>query len=551
MIGESHSGKSTLIDCMLGIKLFAGIPTNKIVRLELRNNVECDSPKFYVGKREATTSLSEAREAVREALSSKNSLSLDMTYESSKCFNLLLVDTPGLGQDMDELVFPECSGERVVLCVESTKRFDGVSCYPLVRSKLDPNLDRTFFVFTKFVHHLQLLLQPQDLEQFLMCCPAPEASFFVSLPNTEQEAPLAELLAKEQSKQKGVLSEFVVDTKWENHVSSSFMFGFFAKRVDKYYNEEVFARASIKLDAESSGLEEKISKAGKVVTDEDVRKCISSHFGRFVVTYCKAMEGSVEVVGTAAAADENRSWTRNDLDQTKADLKNIPFAKCKLQGGAQLQRVLNEFLAVVSRVETVEGTSSYAWEDSKNAVSSEMVYKSLTAMLDPALKEFAVRVLLIVESLCNTANAKTIRDSPDEAMLQHLNMGQLVRLPMTAFATSCCKNFHREAMVLLMGLEYHRVARDPSRDLNSMANELMKEFVLKDLRSDIKDLVHTHVLEPLTDANLVLQTLHTNYAIGSGTSIFNKESYNAQMRKEAQALKAEAEKIEDMKRLFK
>lgn len=81
-------------------------------------------------------------------------------------------------------VCPASVASRRLLFVESAKRWDGVVCYPFaVRSNLDPHLERSLFVYSKFSQQLQLFVLPNQFPEYLSQCLVPQLSSFVTFPN--------------------------------------------------------------------------------------------------------------------------------------------------------------------------------------------------------------------------------------------------------------------------------------------------------------------------------------------------------------------------------
>ncbi len=553
VIGEGGAGRSSLIDAMLGANVVAGVSTSKIIRIELKNAQKC-APSWTVGG-EKVVSAEEARELYRRELGKKSAEdTVVIKHESPFCFSALLIDTPALGVNakQDARIRAECSpSSRTLLCVEVAKRWDGISTFPyVVRANLDPSLERSLFVYTKFSQQLQLFLQPQDLSAYLKQCPLPSLSYFVTLPNPMTDSTLAD----EEERQRSLLAQFRFDDDWQPYFSLHLLLRKMNARLFDFFVNEVFPAALVKFEADSrrsqSNLKQRTLET-EANLQELVRKTLASHFGRVAIRYACLMEGSwgevsrtgLGVTQAEEAAKAGVKWQAQELGASE-ERPNVPFAACKLAAGAKLQRLVNEFRQVVahacdaSRSTLTEGEartdvlaeSIVVPSFAAMGIARERRYAALAKVIGPACNTLGTRVLSLVQETVAAANSQAISAVPtDELESEILNRCRLslVVQSTTALAERCAVAF-----------------RDACNEC------IVVHLESEDLASSVADLLHRLVVGPLTDANVVLNALHTALAAEGIDSIFNRSAFRQDLSNRVRDAKREADVVRDSCAVF-
>lgn len=546
VVGEGGSGRSAMVDVLLGVCLCSGIATQKMLRVDIVNSSRATSPVWSInGKRMA--SLYETRDALRVEMSSPKGDYVDIRYESANSMNISIVDTPPLGKaKWDPMILAECQrASRVVIFVEAAKRWSGESSYGYARSKFDAQLERSIFVYTKFVHHLQLFLEQKTFSLFLDMCPAPRQSFFVTLPKPLR---IPDDLGLEDANQKASLAQFEYGERWQRFFSSRNLVSEIHERAVSFLKQDLLPSTLLKLEGNLKACrakqQEKSVKTTSTATSEEMRRALSNHFKRFSQIYCKMMEGTTSVETTVRAGvftsqgddvKKHGGWSDWELGAVAKEPK-VSYASCKLAGGAKLQRLVNEFLVIVSNIKVDGGQENRSIPSNTlsalgNAnINVELATQSVVRVAGPALSQLSKRALDIVQECCDVANAQALKEASESeaGVLSHCNVLSLTRLPVVDLAERCLQKFCK-----ICAEEIHLHVPPYASDL---LNGLSSEFLSSDM------LLHLHevVLLPLSDSIGVLAELHRSF--GSATlEVFNHESFRSYTQSQISKINKEGE----------
>jgi hypothetical protein len=114
-----------------------------------------------------------------------------LQYEHKSVCNVTFIDTPGLldeddsdvsKEERDSLVFNLAKpNHRIIICVEATRDWSRMEMVNFVK-KVDPELSRTTFVYTKFQTHLQTFTSTREVNKFLSGTLPDVKTFFTTLP---------------------------------------------------------------------------------------------------------------------------------------------------------------------------------------------------------------------------------------------------------------------------------------------------------------------------------------------------------------------------------
>lgn len=170
-------------------------PTKRVVFINMTNNLDCLTPKITfkrddeLGRDEVSVSVEDFPEEF--ALRNLGGLneSIHIRYEFRSCWNYVLIDTPGLkspgdeGQEEREEMIMEIAKpkDRTLFFIEECGEWDEMQMSQFAE-KVDPNMRRTNFVFTKFQFQLSSFTTARELNMWLSGRPSSKVrSFFVSL----------------------------------------------------------------------------------------------------------------------------------------------------------------------------------------------------------------------------------------------------------------------------------------------------------------------------------------------------------------------------------
>jgi hypothetical protein len=487
----------------------------------------------------------EACELLRRELGRKGDETVTVEHESPNCFSALLLDTPALGVSakQDARVKAECgAASRTLLWVESAKRWEGASTFPFaVRSNLDPSLERSLFVYTKFAQQLQLFLQPSDLTAFLRQCPLPSLSHFVTLPNPLRDSTLAD----EEAGQQDALAQFRYDDGWQRFFALPALLQKVNSLVFDYFADEVFPAALVRFEADSRrsvAAYEARTHAAETNLNEEVRRALGRQLGRVAERYARLMEGSWgEVARTGLGATQTeeaaRSGARWQAQKLGAGEERpaVLFADCKLAAGAKLQRLLSEFRQVVAQA-CADAQGDAPEEQLQSDRLAEKVVVPSFASLGIARERRLAALERVIGPACHTLATRAI--ALVQETMQGANGLAMSALPVDELETDilhCCK----------LSLTGHAAAQLAERYLLAF-RAACSECVAVHLESDdlplrVDELLHTLVVVPLTDANALLNALHTALAHEGVDNVFNRAAFHQQLSSRVKDAKREAD----------
>ena len=115
-----------------------------------------------------------------------------LQYESKNVCNMTFIDTPGLldedesevsKEDRENLIVSLCKpSHRYIICVEATRDWSRMEMMNIVK-KIDPELTRTTFVYSKFYSHLQTFTSTREANKFLSGTLPDAKTFFITMPS--------------------------------------------------------------------------------------------------------------------------------------------------------------------------------------------------------------------------------------------------------------------------------------------------------------------------------------------------------------------------------
>lgn len=592
IFGEKGAGKSTLLDSLIGMPLLAGIappsrdktPAAVIVKVQLKHVSDRKKPRWVVNGGAPCSTLADARELLSSEMRlvhhakkdpADGSVTVSVVYESGSCVDLILWELPA-----PQLVANFSGPPFIFLCVQAARDWASFpeQLHSLVLRHIDPLLERTFFVYTKFVSKLLLFLDARDFERWLEQCPTRSRSWFVELlaPTariqiTEQAAFLQELSASD------ALLQRLLDQYRHVQLQGTSMRDFrveLSRVIVSRLQHGMFAQALSHMNAEYLKAEARAQVLGATLKKGDAQsqtaatQALTGYLHRFTTAFVAGIEGSGVGARGRTHADElgrDGGWRVHVLG---AEPVVVPvdraLSECKLSGGAQLQRLLAEFRALVALVKLPLPSSDHLPSEglpreSRAVVTVEMVQKSLALTLGPACREFSRRAEEIIRQLSETAqrNALSTASEQELALLQNMNLTVVSVSVLTDWAIERLHEFQRQCFQVGDSLSLHpgvrRVLRgdfgnaeNPSSDLGDSAALVLKDF-LSELPLTVMDILSRTLLEPLQDVGIISTAVFVRLAPASETTarIFNAASYKTQ---QSRALADATSNLERLKR---
>lgn len=459
LIGKQGHGKSSLLESIFGhpfgvVSKDKGGCTKRPIFINLVNNLNCDQPKITIKRDSAKPDIAKEDklvplEALEKEISSRNTISptpIYINYEYKNCWNITLIDTPGLApnsekanseissDEIEEMVLDLCKpSHRILLFVEEVK--DGAqSEMTLFAKKADPRLDRTIFVFTKFSDQLKNFTSTRDLNRYLSSTAALDAtSFFVSLipsserskyPTKETYKPRLEDKIKEDMTS---LEQLQYDRRYAGSIGITALKKHLLELTFNKYQAnipELLKKLRVMKKKSEESLHH-IQQQIKATDNNKLRGSAAKYVMQFLQCIEKLLSGTLEgnpaingqTLAEEKSQDETGEWRDVSHNTIKVDPTEykIPHANSKLYGGQQFERLLAEFKAVVDHivmgklsqdeVATAAGPQKLNSASSCTWAASDISQRQIQKALLPLIDQLFVRASYIMKRLVDIADS--------------------------------------------------------------------------------------------------------------------------------------------------
>jgi hypothetical protein len=232
VVGMQSDGKSSFIEALLGFQfnvVESNIGTRRPLIIQMSNNPEYKSAPYCRFRKKnhlvydqtvetkqfehAPTPVNQLSAEIRRRTNEKagdgdqvSDEPIILRVEYAHCSNLTIYDTPGfrlrgdekLRNDIERMVLKLIAPEhRIIVCLEqSTTEWSNTTSRPIVQ-RVDPNLERTVLIQTKFDNRIKELQSPQSANKYLQgelsagVAAAGTKPFFISLPLNRELKPKA------------------------------------------------------------------------------------------------------------------------------------------------------------------------------------------------------------------------------------------------------------------------------------------------------------------------------------------------------------------------
>lgn len=379
VVGMQSDGKSTFIEALLGFQfntIDTQIGTRRPLLLQMKNDPSCEEPVCTFvrdeknGPEAHSTPLDKIEEEIRRRTDERcgpdsvSSAPIILEVRYKHCANLNIYDTPGFRTSKSDPLASKIyrmnmhmmkERHRLIVCLEqSTVEWCNTQIRPIIR-KVDPHLERTIFVATKFNNRVNQFKSESEINGYLSTDGHVQSGrvFFMSLPSGAQTRNL-DARAFKQCILDSHLSDYrtlcLIGFDYDSYMQ---YVGFM--RVQKYLEDDLnrrYQKAVLPIVNRVQLSLEKRQILAKVLTSEiermeqeNVEQIISNTICSYLAKVHKALEGTVEFDAAAngMSLDEEKresncdGWTNYSLD--------IPVrnAHLKLYGGSQIDRLLAEF----------------------------------------------------------------------------------------------------------------------------------------------------------------------------------------------------------------
>lgn len=478
LIGRQGHGKSSVIEAIVGqpFNLVAqekGACTKRPIFVHVVNNPSYEKPKITIKRdsfvKEASEDKTVSAESVEKELKIRNIISpspIYVTYEYKNCWNITFIDTPGLvpasektnsevsSEELEEMVLELARpSNRILVFVEEVK--DGTQSDMIVMAKkVDPRLDRSIFVFTKFSDQLKNFTSTRDLNRYLTSTVASDStSFFVSLIPAKDRAKYASKDAFKAQLDQLVKEDLVgleqlqYDRRYGNSIGVTALRKHVLELTFTKYQAhipELLKRLRVmKRKSEDSLIQ--IQKQNLSIDTNKLRGAAAKYVMNFLQNIEKLLSGTLEGNPTIngqslveeKTQDETGEW--RDVNHNTIDVKiedwKIPHANSKLYGGQQFERLLAEFKSVVDHtiieklsaddIATAAGPQKLNSASACTWAASDLAQRQIQKALLPLVDHLFVRATYILKRLVeitevmlenNKRSRKRIGVSPSDVL---------------------------------------------------------------------------------------------------------------------------------------
>jgi len=395
VIGKRGHGKSSLVEAFFGEQVDAvgtGV-TRRPLYINMINNLACSTPKLTLKRDTTIKDLSNDVEVKAADLSKeiekRNRVATEepivLQYESKDVCNMTFIDTPGLldedldnegvsKEDRDQLVLSLARpSHRIIIAVEATRDWSRMDIMNFVK-KVDPELTRTTFVYTKFQSHLQTFTSTREVNKFLSGTLPDVKTFFTTLPSEgvrfkfPEPEKFQEKIYQAFRRDMNGLEQLQYDKRYENFIGIHSLRKYILNLAWKSYQDSV-PRILKHLRAKRLETEKKIKEITKQEDSFDSTK-LRSIASQYVVNFLQIVdkliagtsEGNPLVNGQSLEEEKNSQsdgdWVDlyNRVIRFEPEEWSIPYWDNKLYGGQQFERLLAEYKAVSDRTAISEVT---------------------------------------------------------------------------------------------------------------------------------------------------------------------------------------------------
>ena len=223
------------------------------------------------------------------------------------------------------------------------------------------------------------------------------------------------------------------------------------------------------------------------------------------------------------------------------------FSDCKLSGGARIQRVLDEF-AVMVKQGTAAADAAMIAEQKKEKEAAEQVSSAIPVALPPfasifssvAFERRSVALSNIVFPCLQTLRSRVV------ALVHELilvaNRSALDSVPLTkaeGMALNRCKLSLVVQSVIALAERQLTLFVDHAKDA------VLLNMEAQPFQEHVASLLVELVVTPLTDTNMLLNTMHTSLALQGVESLYNRAQIENDFAARIQDAKRQVDNLKD------
>lgn len=461
VVGMQSDGKSTFIEGLLGFQfniVDTNIGTRRPLIIQMVNDPECDTPICRFKREDDREDGSSDEDGMFENETYPvNKLSMELMRRTdkktgknkhcvsdspivlrvrfAKCANLTIYDTPGfrlggvdsLRRDIEDMVMKLIQPEhRIIVCLEqSTIEWANTNSRPFVQ-RVDPNLERTVVVCTKFDNRVKEMRDPDSTNSYLEGEGLPNGvrPFFISMPVPRNLTPIK----FSSVTQNCYLNDYrqLLEVKFDE---KRFVDRLGFHRVKRYIERLLKQKYMESLKPTLATLEKWCDDSRRQLADIDrilAETDVENHIQRsreFVYTFHRlvreCIQGGLQIdipcYGFTTLDERLRSGVHWPIDNLPD--YDIPLGREKLLAASQYARLFKEMEFVLRTVKspslsTADYAESLAGGWNIDRASSELVKRRILEVLRPFIAVSVRRVCFILKCLFEPIVKELEREEP-------------------------------------------------------------------------------------------------------------------------------------------
>jgi hypothetical protein len=414
----------------------------------LINNLSCETPRITLKRDSAIrefdhdveVKLAEVSSEVAKRLKVASEEPVILQYESKSVCNLTFIDTPGLleedegevsKEDRETLVLNLAKpSHRYIIAVEASREWSRMELVNIVK-KVDPELTRTTFVYSKFYSHLQSFNSTREVNKFLSGTLPDVKTFFTTVPsegvrNKYNEADKYQQKIWQSFKRDvNGLEQLQFDKRYESNVGVLQFRRYVLGLAWKNYQESI-PKILKQLRSKKIDTEKTIQEAERDLKSLDSSK-LRSIASQYVVNFLQIVErliagtseGNPVVNGQTLEEEKSAHGDGDWVDSYNRTIRfepeewSIPYWNNKLYGGQQFERLLSEYKAVSDHTEisevTMDDVATAAGINKLNNIpnymwaASDLAQQKSQDAFGPLIEQLTNRAVYIMKRLTDIA----------------------------------------------------------------------------------------------------------------------------------------------------
>eukprot|EP01119_Soliformovum_irregulare_P007303 TRINITY_DN196_c0_g1_i2.p1 TRINITY_DN196_c0_g1~~TRINITY_DN196_c0_g1_i2.p1 ORF type:complete len:675 (+),score=269.59 TRINITY_DN196_c0_g1_i2:42-2027(+) len=448
-VGRRGHGKTSLIESVLGHPLsFVGEKgaTKRPVSINLINNPDYAEPRVVVKRdpvlKDFSSDLVLPLASVEAEVAKRNVISpvpIQINYEYKFCWNITLIDTPGLAapndppgeisaEEIEEMVIEIARpSSRLIVCVEEVKDGNQSEVVSLAK-RIDPKFDRTTFVFNKFSDQLKGFTSTRELNRYLTATAISDAHYYFTTlipgkdrPNYPTKDKFKKRLEELQRDDMTLLEQLQFDKRYAPSVGVVSFRRYLLEQTWNQYQANI-PELLKRLRSFKKKSQDSLAHITLQLEGLDSNK-LRGNASRYTMTFLRSiekllqgtLEGNPAVNGQTTdeekEEDDAGDWYNSEYVPIKFDATEwkIPYAKSKLYGGQQFERLLSEFKAVADHVTigklTADDIATAAGPNKLNNAAnctwaaSDIAQRQVRKALMPLLEQLFKRAVFVMKRL--------------------------------------------------------------------------------------------------------------------------------------------------------